>query len=108
MANVLLGWEIGEGLHHVRTLLEVARALRQHGHVPTLALQNVQEPWPLLAQEGIGVLQAPYFHPRRRFAEPAFLAASFADILAVRGYDRVDSLQPIVAAWQQVIDVVRP
>jgi hypothetical protein len=108
LANVLLGWELGEGLSHAQTLLEVARGLRRHGHSPTLALQNLQEPWPLLAREGFGVLQAPFFHQRRRFAEPAFLAASFADVLAVRGYDRVDSLQPIVEGWQQAIDLVRP
>lgn len=61
MATILLGWEIGAGLHHVRTLLEIARALRAHGHKPVLALQNLQESWALLGKEHLDVLQAPPF-----------------------------------------------
>lgn len=50
----------------------------------------------------------PLSQPRSRAGEPTFLAATFADVLALRGYDHIDRLQPLVLAWQQLVDLTRP
>jgi len=101
-----MAWELGEGLGHVQRLLRVARGLAAEGHRPVFALCNVVEPWPLLQKDSFAVVQAPYWNYRR--AEKPFLASSFADVLAVRGWETADLLQPLVDAWQQLIDLVQP
>jgi hypothetical protein len=102
-----MGWELGAGLGHVQPLLSVARALASHGHKPVFAVKNLLEAAPLLGAEPYPVLQAPQWPPRPPGAKP-FRAASFADILAIRGFADADELLPIVRGWQALIDLVRP
>jgi len=104
---VLLGWELGDGLGHVRRLGRLARALADSGLRPVLAVKDLT-----LARVGLGdasfpLLQAPLFRPNLR-AEQSFLAASYADILAIRGFATVEELWPRVQAWLELIDQVRP
>ena len=101
-----MGWEMGTGLGHVKSLLEVARRLRDHGHRPVFALTNVVEPAFLLGEEGFPFLQAPEWEPPRLGRRVR--TASFADILAARGFADRDRVHAIVAAWDGIMDVVRP
>ncbi len=105
---VLLAWELGGGMGHVQRLLCVARELARHGHAPVLALKNVVESWPLLRDTPFPVLQAPFWHPRPWTGARPFVAASYADILAIRGYTAVEDLLPMVQAWQALLDQVWP
>jgi UDP:flavonoid glycosyltransferase YjiC (YdhE family) len=102
-----MGWELGAGLGHVQPLLSVARALASHGHQPVFAVKNLLEAAPLLGAESFPVLQSPQWPPRPAPAKP-FRAATFADILAIRGFADADELLPVVRAWQSLIDLVRP
>ncbi len=97
---------MGAGLSHVKSLLEVARRLRDHGHRPVFALTNVVEPAFLLSEEGFPFLQAPEWEPPRLGRRVR--TASFADILAARGFADRDRVHAIVAAWDGIMDVVRP
>ena len=106
MANILLAWELGEGLGHVQRLLRIARPLAERGHRPVFALANVAEPWPLFQRDGFAVLQAPYWN--FRIQRMPFMASSLADVLAVRGWETVDTLVPLVAAWRRLVEMVQP
>ena len=53
-------------------------------------------------------MQAPFWHGRPQRGAIPFQASSYADILAVRGFNRVESLSAMVAAWQFVIDLIGP
>src|ERR1019366_6104785 len=108
LATILMAWELGEGLGHVQPLLRVALALAEQGHRPVFALCNVVESWPLFQKHPFAVLQAPYWNYRPRHGESPFLASSFADVLAVRGWETADTLHPLVEAWQQLVDHVQP
>lgn len=108
MATILMGWELGEGLGHVQPLLQVARALAAQGHRPVFALHNIIDTWPLLRGEGFAILQAPIWHRRTWRGERPFLASGYADVLAIRGWDRVDHLAPQVEGWQRLLDFVQP
>jgi hypothetical protein len=105
---ILFGWELGGGLGHVNQLLAVAQALADHGHFPVFALRNVIDGTGPLRDAALAVLQAPVWQPRPRDDDRPFLAASYADILAVHGYDAVEHLLPQVEAWQGLLDFVRP
>lgn len=102
MATVLLGWELGGGLGHVGGLLEVAGRLAAHGHAPVLALKDLVEPLPILAGVPYPVVQTPTWPGG---APEGFVAASYADILAIRGYDHADGLEAMVSAWRRLIDL---
>jgi hypothetical protein len=108
MATILMGWELGEGLGHVHNLIDVGRALAVEGHQPIFVLCNVVEPWPLLQHDGFAVLQAPYWDRGVRSGDPPFVAASLADVLAVRGWRTPETLQPLVAAWQRLLEYMQP
>jgi len=103
--TVLFGWELGAGLGHVRRLLPLAKALAAHGCRPVFAVRDAAEGVAELRGASFPVLQAP---TRPTTADPSFLAVSYADVLAVRGFAAVEELAPIVQAWQALIDEVRP
>src|SRR5262249_61701374 len=54
------------------------------------------------------VLQAPYWHPRPWTGSQPFLAASYADLLAIRGWTDTADLLPMVQGWDGLLDLVRP
>jgi hypothetical protein len=108
LAIVLLGWELGEGLGHVQRLVRVGRALAAEGHRPVFALANVAEPWPLFQQEPWPFLQAPYWNFRPWRGSQPFMASSLADVLAVRGWEKPATLEPLVQAWKNLADMVQP
>jgi hypothetical protein len=105
---ILLGWEMGGGLGHVHNLLAVARGLADRGHFPVCALRNVIDGTGPLRDQALAVVQAPVWQPRPLDDDRAFLASSYADVLAVHGYDTVEHLLPLVEAWQGLLDFVRP
>lgn len=106
MARILLGWELGSGLGHVANLLPVARALAEIGHEPVLVLRDVVGAWPLLRDTRFTVFPAPVFFERPHF--PASGCRSYADFLASLGYDDPEILEPMVRAWQQLVETIRP
>jgi rhamnosyltransferase subunit B len=108
MATVLFAWELGSGLNHVQQLLAVARPLAEQGHQPVFAVQNVVDTAPLLRDDSFPMLQAPHYPQRTWKRTEPFVATSFADVLAKHGYADVDELSALVAAWQRLVDLVRP
>jgi hypothetical protein len=53
-------------------------------------------------------LQAPFWHPRPWTGRQPFVAASYADLLAIRGFADAADLLAMVRAWQELLDLVRP
>ena len=84
MATVLLGWELGGGLDHVRALIEIAHDLKLHGHDPVLALRATSAALPYAGS--FPILKAPSYRRPRQLGAPPFRAATFSDILAIRGF----------------------
>jgi rhamnosyltransferase subunit B len=104
VGTVLLGWELGDGLGHVTKLLEVARGLAACGHDPVLVLKDYTVARPLLREVPFPILQAPIaWHP----VPKSFVASSYADILAIKGFADPDGLALLIGAWQALIDLTR-
>lgn len=108
IATILLAWELGGGLGHIRPLLRIAHALVERGHQPVFAVRNLIEAWPVYRGKCFPFLQSPIRQRQRRTGRPPFQAATFADILAMNGFDHPDHLAPLVQGWQTLLDVVRP
>jgi hypothetical protein len=105
VSTVLLGWELGAGFGHVTGLLEIARALSQHGLQPVLALRDLRGPWPLLRDCPFPVLQTPRLSP---MGDASFSARSFDDILAASGFGDAEGLASVLRGWDGLLDTVRP
>jgi hypothetical protein len=106
--TVLLGWELGAGLGHIRPLLHLARALAARGFRPVLAVKAPGDAKAQLRDCSFPVLQAPVPQPHPELASRPVIAASYADILALHGYGDVAMLSSMVQAWQGLIDQVKP
>jgi hypothetical protein len=101
----LLGWELGAGYGHVSGLLQIAQALVRRGLQPVLALREVRGPWPLLRDCPFPVVQAPRLAAR---GDGAFVARSFADVLAASGFADEAGLASSLRAWDSLLELVRP
>ncbi len=106
MARILLAWELGDGFGHVTRLLPIARRLTDAGHECIFAVRDVVMAWPLLADAGFWVLQAPFVAVPDHL--PRTATGSFGDILAVAGFSDPSRLAPLVGAWSDFIAFVRP
>jgi UDP:flavonoid glycosyltransferase YjiC (YdhE family) len=63
--RVLLAWEFGGDLGHVRRSLAIARRLRERGHEPLLAFSDTT-PLAAAGDHGISWVQAPLLTPLPR------------------------------------------
>jgi UDP:flavonoid glycosyltransferase YjiC (YdhE family) len=105
LARILIGWELGAGRGHSSRLIELAGLLRERGHEPLFAPQQIgpfaahgptwQAPvWPRL----LGPLS-------RRYAR---LPATMGDMLAYLGLDDADAMMAMILAWDRIIADARP
>src|SRR5262245_1955694 len=105
--TVLLAREMGEGLSHASRLLVVAKALKTKGWTPIVAARDVSTLVDQYRVENISVVQAPV-HKSQVPAGERFRARSFADIVAACGFQQVEALWPVVVAWDNLLDLIRP
>ncbi|MCU0934698.1 MAG: hypothetical protein MUF66_01200, partial [Gammaproteobacteria bacterium] len=105
--RILLGWELGAGLGHVRRLVDVARRLRDRGWTPYLALADLHALPEDVADVAEGVFQAPGLRIGG-VGGRAIPIRSFADVLAVSGYAAELTLAAGVRAWESLLDLIRP
>lgn len=91
---------------HVKPLLRLADGLAAEGHRPYLAVRNLVVAGQ--ATPRVPVLQAPTFFWKRRPPGSLDIQASFSDVLACVGFDRVDTLLPMVESWRVQLDLLRP
>ena len=108
MANILVGWELGFGLGQVVPLRDIARRLAALGHQPQLVFNNVVDPAALFAPGEFRMLQAPSWLPRRSRLGGDVNAATYADVLALAGFNSVASIATIVQAWDELLDLTAP
>ena len=108
MAKILIGYELGGGLGHIRRLQPVAQALAAEGHQVVFFLRNIREASVLLNREPLPVIAVPDMLARLPgFPQPARLGA-YSDIMACAGFYFVDQLYTATLAWQTLFEQVRP
>ena len=102
---VLLAWELGAGLGHARRLLNLAHELKRRGFRPVVAAREL---WRLTTEyndAGIPLFQAPAFGDQR---QKGFSARSYADLMAVVGYQNASSLWASVVGWESLLKLLDP
>ncbi len=104
MANVLIAWELGGGLHHLMRARALAGAFTARGHKVYVALRDLAlhqlTSWP----EGTRVLQAPHAATVRLVDRPS----TYADILYMNGWHDAGALSGLVAGWSALFELIEP
>ena len=104
VSRILLAWELGGGLGHIRRMAPVARALRQAGHEVWVAVRQLGRAGADLGDEDIHLLQVPVpLTPVIRAT-----AVIHADILRWGGWADPVVLGAMVEAWRQMVALVDP
>ncbi|MBY0432073.1 MAG: hypothetical protein K2Q10_12800 [Rhodospirillales bacterium] len=107
MTTVLLAWEMGGGQGHAHRLLAIARALADQGLRPVVAARRPELLASAYAEAGITVLAAPDHASLFPSGRP-YVLTSYADMMAMAGYACADTLAAILAAWDDMLEQVRP
>jgi UDP:flavonoid glycosyltransferase YjiC (YdhE family) len=102
--RVLLAWEFGGDLGHVRRSLAIARRLRERGHEPLLAFTDTT-PLAAARDHGIPWVQAPLL-VRPAVQDEAPLNAS--DILLNLGFGDAPGLAGALRGWTGLLRAWRP
>lgn len=105
--RVLLAWEMGGGLGHIRRLIGVGRALRERGWQPYFALRDTDSLADEVGEVAVQVFRAPA-HTRQLGRGEKFNAVSYADFVAVCGYRSPAALAGSVDAWDRLIGEIKP
>jgi rhamnosyltransferase subunit B len=108
MAKILFAWELGGGFGHAGPMRVLADRLAALGHQPFFALRDVVVPALLFRERPYPVLQAPFWPKPFDLPGRNHAIASHSDMMALAGYGRADDLAAMVAAWDSLIDLVRP
>ncbi|KAF0244820.1 MAG: glycosyl transferase-like [Planctomycetota bacterium] len=108
MSTILFASELRAGIGHVRSLAALARELSSRGHSAVFALGNLAEAWPLLRPDAFPLFQAPIQLnlPGKPIVDPA--SRSLAHILGAAGWSQTDFLEPVVRAWDGLLDRLKP
>ncbi len=104
MARVLLVWEYGEDLGHVRILMPIARELRAMGHDPCFAFRDPLR-LDVVVRAGFEGFPAPSL-PSPRALDPA--PANFSGVLLNLGYEERPALAGVLRAWADLLALLRP
>jgi UDP:flavonoid glycosyltransferase YjiC (YdhE family) len=104
LARVLLAWEFGGDLGHVRRLMPIARELRSMGHAVTFAFRDSAHLGSAIT-EGFEGFVAPVLR-----ASPAAAAVplNFSNLLLNLGFDDPAGLGGVLRAWQSMLELLRP
>lgn len=106
MAKILLTWELGGYLGHIRRLKLIADEFTKRGHTVSFALRDLSRTEGIFGDDRYQVFQAPIWLPKAVGApSPTY---SFAEILIRFGYLDAEGLMGLVRGWQALFDRQKP
>lgn len=104
VSRVLLAWELGGGLGHIRRMAPVAHGLKRDGHEVWVAVRHLSSAATEFTDGGVHLLQVPV--PMTPVVRST--ALSHADILQWGGWSDPGVLGAMVDAWREMIALVDP
>lgn len=102
--HVLLCWELGSGLGHLRRLAPLAQAMIASGHRVSLAARDVVSAAGVFDREGVPVLPAPFC---LQGPPPGPGAASYPEVLLRVGYTEPAVLAGLLRPWVHLLEMSR-
>ena len=106
MKTVLFAWEFGANLGHASVMAEIARGLADGVRV-VVAGRDLANTRTGFAGVDHTLIQAPIWVPHRHFGNESG-QGSYVDVLVLAGFADPTKLDAGIAAWEGVLDLVRP
>jgi hypothetical protein len=103
--TILYAWELGEGLGHLPVLKAFAEGLKGDGVLARFVLRETKSASHVLASTGGTIHSAPHW---AKPALPEKRSRSLTDVMAANGYTQADHAAALIAAWDRVIDAIKP
>ncbi|WP_131811859.1 glycosyltransferase [Paraglaciecola hydrolytica] len=103
--HIVFVWELGGGLGHVAGFSPLAQALINAGYQLSVISQNVTSAAEILDKLPIDIYQAPIY---RQHTDKLEVTYSYPEILLDLGYKSSAELMPLVAAWQNLLGLLKP
>ena len=106
MSSVLFTWELGAGLGHIGRLRPLAESLSARGHQVYFAMRDLTHSQAVFAGTSVACLQAPFkIEPP---TAPIAIPRSLPHILHNVGFSNADELSGLVAAWRNLLALIKP
>ncbi len=106
MAHIVLAWELGGGLGHLKRLQALAKELLAAGHQLTLVSRDIENTRRIFAEWPVALIPSP-LHPDT-FPEALEQTPAYAHILFNIGYGRPDILNEMVVRWHRLLESLAP
>lgn len=106
--TALFIWELGDGLGHITRLLRIAEGLRRDGVRCLFVVRNIEVAGAVVLKHGFDVLQAPVARVEPIRGPDTNQPVSIADILGAIGFGERQRLEPLVGAWDALIEALAP
>lgn len=103
--RLLVCWELGGGLGHVRRVATLMHELRRRGHELFFASKDVVSAHDVLGDESVPVVPAPISFRGARDLPPA---ASYPEVLLRVGYRDPGNLSGLIRAWRDLFALTNP
>lgn len=103
--RILLAWELGGGMGHIRRLAAIGAELVAHGCSVTFALRELDA-----AESALDRIADRLVFRAPAYSGPLLTGAvcNYADVLYRSGYVSADALRPLVRAWQRTLVTANP
>ena len=105
MARILLGCELGNGYGHLTRLLPLALALRERGHDPVFAVNDLGKAESVLGPHRLPVLPCPQWRNRVDGLPPM---RNYTDILLRFGFVDALGLRGLARGWMHLVALLQP
>lgn len=102
--RILICWELGSGMGHVRRMTPLVHGLRARGHQVLIAARDVVSAVSALNDPDIEIIAAPVC---MRGAPRLPASASYPEVLLRVGYSDAEILQGLLSAWGHLFRLIR-
>lgn len=108
MSNILICWELGNGLGQVNQIHQVIDYYQARNHTVWLAARDASRVRSMITDPAVNILSAPFADTNNQVENPKGAVTGYANLLQRSGYFRDDSLLGLVEAWQNLITLISP
>jgi len=103
--HITFVWELGGGLGHLTSFSPLAKALIDAGYQVSVVAKNVSSAGEILGDLPVKIYQAPIIRQKFNKLEATY---SYAEVLLDLGYKSSTELYPLVDAWKNIFDLLKP
>jgi UDP-N-acetylglucosamine transferase subunit ALG13 len=105
MKKILCCWELGDDYGHIGQFYPIIQHLLEQGYTVFFAVKDLSKIESFKWHKNITFLQAPVWLPQLR---KPIVTQCYAEVILHKGYHAISALRPLVKAWVNLFDLLKP